>query len=260
MKIISLGAGVQSSTLFLMSCYGEIERADAAIFADTQDEPKSVYKYLEWLEDEGQKAGIPVYRVTAGSLSQDTVDVIEGRRKRAGMLPVFVDSGDRGGMTMRQCTGDYKITPLRRKARELMKEAGEEEIEMWIGISTDEIQRMKESRVKYITHRWPLIEMRMDRNDCKQWFNSIGGRVPPRSACVYCPFHSNKEWARLKEEEPEAFQKAVEFDRKIRHHPKLRGRAYLHASMKPIDEIEFEDSTQGDLFGFDSECEGMCGM
>lgn len=258
MKIISLGAGVQSSTMFLMSCYGELERVDAAIFADTQDEPKSVYKYLEWLEGEGEKHGIPIYRVTAGSLSQDTIDVIEGKRKRAGMLPAFVDSSS-GGMTMRQCTGDYKITPLRRKARQLMKDAGETEIEMWIGISTDEIMRMKDSRVQYITHRWPLIEQRMDRNDCKQWFNSMGGRTPPRSACVYCPFHKDSEWARLKRDEPEEFQKAVEFDRKIRNHPKMRGKVYLHRSMLPLDEIDF-DGTDQIGFDFNGECEGMCGV
>jgi hypothetical protein len=258
LKIISLGAGVQSSTLFLMSCYGDLEKADAAIFADTQDEPKSVYAYLDWLEEEGRKHGIPIYRVTAGSLSQDTVDVIEGRRSRAGMIPAFVDT-DNGGMTMRQCTGDYKISPLRRKARELMKEAGDTEIEMWIGISTDEIQRMKSSGVKYITHRWPLIELRMDRNDCKRWFNSMGGKEPPRSACVYCPFHKNSEWARLKREEPDEFAKAVEFDRKIRNHPKLRGKVYLHRSMMPLDEIDFENTDQLD-FGFVAECEGMCGI
>ena len=259
MKIISLGAGVQSSTMFLMSCYGELDKADAAIFADTQDEPQSVYKYLDWLEFEGEKHGIPIYRVTAGSLSQDTVEVIEGRRNRAGMIPVFVESDRGGGMTMRQCTGDYKITPLRRKARQLMQDAGESTIEMWIGISTDEIQRMKDSNVKYITHRWPLIEMRMDRNDCKQWFNRNGGKEPPRSACVYCPFHSNQEWARLKAEEPEEFKRAIEFDQKIRNHPKLRSRAFLHPSMKPIDEVDFLDQSQLG-FSFVGECEGMCGI
>jgi len=260
MKIISLGAGVQSSTLFLMSCYGELGKADAAIFADTQDEPNSAYQYLEWLEGVGREHGIPIHRVSVGSLSEDTIDVIEGRRARAGMIPVYVDtSGGREGMTMRQCTQDYKITPLRRKARELMKAAGETEVEMWIGISTDEIQRMKDSGVKYITHRWPLIEMRMDRNDCKKWFNKKGGKEPPRSACVYCPFHKDGEWLRLKREEPEEFQRAVEFDKRIRHHPKLRGDVYLHRSLKPLDEIDFENQDQFS-FGFEGECMGMCGL
>lgn len=258
MKIISLGAGVQSSTMFLMSCYGDLEKADAAIFADTKQEPKSVYSYLEYLEAEGEKYGIPVYRVTAGDLAGDTIEVIDGQRKHAGMIPVFVDS-EQGGMTMRQCTGDYKIAPLKRKARELMKARGETSIEMWMGISTDELQRMKDSAVKYITHRWPLIELRMSRGDCLEWYNKHRRPQPPRSACVFCPYHSDSEWARLKRDEPEEFAKAVEFDRKIRNHPKLRGRAYLHRSMQPIEQIDFEDQDQLD-FGFVGECEGMCGI
>ena len=45
--ILSLGAGVQSSTLALMAVRGEIEMPEAAIFADTGAEPKSVYEYLD---------------------------------------------------------------------------------------------------------------------------------------------------------------------------------------------------------------------
>ena len=42
LRVISLGAGVQSSAMFLMACHGEIAGVDAAIFADTQQEPASV--------------------------------------------------------------------------------------------------------------------------------------------------------------------------------------------------------------------------
>ena len=51
LHIISLGAGVQSSTMALMAAAGEITpMPTCAIFADTQDEPASVYKWLDWLE------------------------------------------------------------------------------------------------------------------------------------------------------------------------------------------------------------------
>ena len=35
LNVLSLGAGVQSSTLLLMSCRGVLPKLDAAIFADT---------------------------------------------------------------------------------------------------------------------------------------------------------------------------------------------------------------------------------
>ena len=50
MKILSLGAGVQSSTLALMAEHGEIEKPDCAIFADTQSEPEEVMEWLGYLE------------------------------------------------------------------------------------------------------------------------------------------------------------------------------------------------------------------
>jgi hypothetical protein len=46
--ILNLGAGVQSTALFLMSLDGDLDIVyDAAIFADTGDEPESVYVHLE---------------------------------------------------------------------------------------------------------------------------------------------------------------------------------------------------------------------
>lgn len=64
-RILSLGAGVQSSTLALMAAHGEIERPDCAIFADTQAEPESVYRWLDWLETQ---LPFPVLRVTKGEM------------------------------------------------------------------------------------------------------------------------------------------------------------------------------------------------
>ena len=49
MRILSLGAGVQSSTLALMIERGDLPMVDAAIFADTKGEPKEVYDRLDWL-------------------------------------------------------------------------------------------------------------------------------------------------------------------------------------------------------------------
>ena len=62
--IISLGAGVQSSTMALMAAKGEITpMPDAAIFADTGWEPKYVYDWLDWLETQ---LPFPVHRVSGG--------------------------------------------------------------------------------------------------------------------------------------------------------------------------------------------------
>lgn len=264
MRVISLGAGVQSSTLFLMSCLGQLEKADCAIFADTQQEPSAVYTYLSWLEHQGREHGIPVYRVTGGDLGADALARKDGEKGRYANIPFYLKwpDGGSGGMMRRQCTGDYKLDPIKRKIRELLKERDEKVAEMWIGISVDELQRMRDSGVKYIENHYPLVDRRMSRHDCLAWYDSHGFPAPPRSACVFCPYRKDAEWARLKREDPKGFQAAVEFDEQIRQMPGIRGTCYVHRSMKPLKDVDFdnpEDNGQLD-FGFAGECEGMCGL
>ena len=263
MHIISLGAGVQSSTMALMAAKGEITpMPDCAIFADTQDESPKVYEWLNWLE--GQLP-FPVHRVSRGSLSERALTVRTsktGTRYTQSAVPAFIiDSAGKVGLLMRQCTLDFKITVIQRQIRELRR--NKEHVIQWIGISRDEAQRIKPSRVKYIESRWPLIELGMTRNDCLQWMSDNGYPAPPRSSCVYCPYHNNAEWNRLKNEEPDQFEKAVKFEADYQDAMSrvsgFRGTPYLHRSCKPLNEIDFASpSDQMSLFG--NECEGVCGV
>lgn len=267
MKIISLGAGVQSSTMLLMSELGELERVDGAIFADTQAEPKVVYAWLDWLETQ---VSIPIYRVSAGNL---TADILRMRRSKTGdlywmaRLPFYTQKKDGSkGILWRKCTSDYKIRPIIKKLRQLnhgKRRTGiEPYVESWIGISIDEIARMKPSREEWIRHRWPLIELGMTRNDCRAWMAEHGFPEPPRSACIYCPFHSSREWRNLSKDE---FQEAVKFEREAQRLAELDpgniGKPFLHKSLVPLDEVDFRSlEDKGQLNLFINECEGMCGV
>lgn len=126
---------------------------------------------------------------------------------------------------------------------------------------------MKPSRNNWAQNRWPLIEMEMTRHDCLRWMEARGFPTPPRSACTYCPFHSDHEWKRLKNDEPSAFADAVQFEKDLQHlhqvthaNGRIRGKIFLHNSLVPLGEIDFsEDTKQGNL-NFHNECEGMCGV
>ena len=54
LRVLSLGAGVQSSTLFFKVLHGEIAPVDIAIFADTGNEPKEVYDWVKYLKKEAK--------------------------------------------------------------------------------------------------------------------------------------------------------------------------------------------------------------
>lgn len=265
LNVISLGAGVQSSTMALMAAAGEIKpMPDCAIFADTQAEPEAVYQWLSRLE-----CLVPfmVHRVTAGNLRQ-----IIGSKKptwayRTVPIPAFVklDSGHMGGLINRSCTRDYKIHPIHKQLRKMLhltrKKAPKKPIvTQWIGISVDEAHRMKPSRDAWIEHRWPLVDMRMSRADCVDWLKRHGHPVPPKSACVFCPFHDAAQWRGLTTEEREI---ANRVDDSLRSHPRheyrQKGTLFLHRSGKPLRSIDF--TAEPSLFdGFGNECEGMCGV
>ena len=272
-NVISLGAGVQSSTMALMASRGELLdiQVDFAIFADTQDESKKVYDWLDWLE--GQLS-FPVYRVTKGRLSDRSLEMRvtkDGRRFSKTDIPLYTLSknGSEGMIPFRSCTADFKIKPILKELRSrcgIRRGQKIATITSLIGISYDEQQRMKDSRDAWVVNRWPLVELRMRRYDCLDWMKRKGYPEPPRSSCVYCPFHSDKEWRRLQSEEPEEFQKAVKFEKDLQMAKKnsenFHSTPFLHQSRKPLDEIDFRSDVergQG-LLDFQDECDGMCGV
>lgn len=278
-NVLNLGAGVQSSCLALMAAKGEITpMPDFAVFADTQAEPESVYKWLDWLETQ---LPFPVYRVTKGSLTDDSLTLTAatdraksyttGELYMRRLIPAFglMPNGEKTIAIGRKCTADYKIKQIEKCVIEkagITRAQKECTVTQWIGISWDELQRMKSNFPAWSQPRWPLIEKRMTRQMCLDWMLNNGYPEPPRSACVYCPFHSDKEWRRLRDEEPHEFAKAVDFDHKLREIARkdrvLKMTVFLHNSCKPLDEIDFDsDEQKGQMtWDFRAECEGMCGI
>jgi hypothetical protein len=269
-NILSLGAGVQSSTMALMAAHCEITpMPDCAIFADTQAEPQHVYDWLDWLRSENVLP-FPVHIVTAGSLWDDTVNGLNSTGQRLASIPAFTSNQEKegGGLLRRQCTSEYKILPVMKKARELMgykprQRIPKDSVSMWIGISTDEIMRVKPSRFPFIENRHPLIEAGISRRDCMKWMERHEYPAPAKSSCVFCPYHNNATWRDMKVNAQEEFAKAVEFDAAIRDDKrgKVKEQLYIHRSLKPLGEVDFRnEEDKGQLNMFNNECEGMCGI
>jgi hypothetical protein len=170
-------------------------------------------------------------------------------------------------MIRRQCTGEYKIVPIHRKVRDLAgltrrRSPDHAVVEQWIGISVDEFVRIKPSREAWQINRWPLVERQMTRHDCLTWLERHGYPLPPRSSCIGCPFHSDDEWRRIRDTDPESWDDAVALDRAIRTGLRgIRGEMFLHRSAVPLDEADLStDADRGQLDLWPNECEGMCGV
>jgi hypothetical protein len=249
-----MGAGVQSSTLLLMACEGELQ-IDAAIFADTQWEPAGVYEWLDFLDAKATAAGIPLHRVTHGSIREIT---LSPAGKRSASLPLYVKQpGGKLGMGRRQCTKEYKLRPIQRLVVSWGATA-KHPVDMAIGISLDEIRRMRDSRVKYVRNVYPLIDLRMTRGDCLAWLQRHGYPEPQKSACIGCPYRRNTEWRNLT---PAEMADAIDFDTRIRdHNHKMTGQQFVHRSFIPLADVDLrseQERGQSDMFESDG-CGVLC--
>ena len=282
-RVLSFGAGVQSTALLVAACLDEFQdigRPDVAIFADTQWEPPAVMQHLKTMTTWARERGVEIRTVTAGSIRSP---------RGASMMPLHIKNPDGSkGFVRRQCTAEYKIEPILKEVRRLLgyqpRQRWRHNLETWIGISTDEASRMKPSLNKWETIRWPLIELGWNREDCKRYVRKALGREPVKSSCSGCPYHSPRYFAEMRKHRPEEFADVVAFDSWLREVPKmtraeveaaqsrirsgnptetdhewrlgiLRGDPYIHPSITPLSEA-YDDLDQLDLF--DNECTGYC--
>lgn len=259
----------------LMISAGELPyKPMAAIFADTGDEPKAVYDWLDWLEP---LLAFPVYRVQkTGGESLSQASLRPRLSKKSGKwyfkfyAPTFSLNPDgTKGMLPRKCTTDFKIVPIQQMMRRLANVKRGTKVPVvrsLIGISTDEASRMRTSREPWIENHYPLIEAGLSRNDCLRWMADNKLPTPPKSACVFCPYHSDKTWQHLKDNDPSGFEAAARFEEQLQALQQSKeaavgvqlGKEFLHSSRKPLREVEFVRKDQPN--SFENECEGLCGV
>lgn len=282
--VISLGAGVQSTTMALMAAHGEIEPMPvAAVFADTGAEPRAVYEHLRWLSS-GNVLPFPVHVVQWRNLRDDLLasarlENVAGRPGGHVSPPFHTLNVDHSlGMLRRECTQNFKIDPIRHETKRILgrdplkpirlRKGAAPLVRQWIGISADEVLRIKRHGPTWMQKRFPLVEEGrwLTRGHCLEWLSTHGYPRPPRSACTFCPYRSDPEWRELKNSE-EDWQDAVAIDRLIRDFPargvarlQKGGRLFVHWSKRPLEDVDLTDPHKDQIPLWGGECEGMCGL
>lgn len=248
---VSLGGGVQSTAMTLMAADGRFgSLPDIAYFADTGWEPTRVYQTVEAVR---RLSPFPVQTVSNGrNLARDVYDGKAASGNRFIPIPVF--TGD-GGMTPRQCSNQYKIDPIiqeiRRRLGYSYRQRVRHQVEQWMGISTDEAARIKDSRIPWARLRYPLIEEGLSRTDCADWLAERHPDVPVgKSACIGCPYHDQETWRRIALETPEDFAAAVKIDHQMRTpgHNDKASPVFLHRYRVPLDEAVAMSAATSGLF------------
>jgi hypothetical protein len=261
-----------------MSSMGELPRADYAVFADPGAEKKDTYEYIEWLlRWEKANQGIPIIIKKDKNLKHDLIHGTNSTGGRFTSIPAFTKNADGGtGMLRRQCTNEYKIEIVDQAIREIHGLARRKRnipTIIWKGISLDEAVRMSNPTEKWKTYYYPYIGYAtsfgakakrfqgelykpMDRNQIVAWYNSKGFPIPPKSSCVFCPYHNDHSWKSIKES-PEDWEQAVELDKAIRNSTQkgVNQPVFLHRSLVPLDEVIFNLNEPDLPLG---ECSGEC--
>lgn len=284
--VLNLGAGIQSTTLYMLNerlGHGGDLHFDLAIFADTQAEPKSVYRHVEWLMSLG---GPPIWVRTKGNLEHDLMVGQNSTGGRFASIPCFaaehhgvreLGQPANEGVTRRQCTAEYKVEVVEKAIRrELIGLKPRQRmpkdviVHQYYGISTDEVRRMGKIRARWSSVPWtrtvfPLIDKGWSRRGCREFLSSRVPHEVPRSACVFCPFRNDHEWQAMKASDAESWERAVNFDRSLRIAGNVVNRnmdksLYLHRSCIPLEMVEFDNLPPQTLEPFTLyDCVGMCG-
>lgn len=256
-NVILFGGGRQSIAMTMLALQNAFAyKPDIAIFADTGNEPMKVYDQIGyWATYFKEKYDFPVHILEGQDLTKDILDFNEGKIKRASLIPLRTKP--KGGLIFRQCTQDYKILPIRRLAKKYMKAAGKKKLRLWLGIAYEEMERQKFSNVKYIENYYPLIDSQHTTDDLIEYLCDSGFKIPHKSSCIICPYHSRLYWLNMKKNEPLEFAFAVEFDNQIRNFKGVRGECFLHRDLIPLSEIK-EPEEPEEVPDLLEECDGFC--
>lgn len=280
LTVMSFGAGQQSSALALLALqnddrllqHTEGRTPDLYLFADPGDERDDTYKNVDRFKRLAEQHGKQfVVLENKHTLSEGVLLALnekKGRHNEA--LPVFVKRQKSNNewtrmIARRQCTSSTKIKLLERHIKKRKKEHDHTHVYHWLGISFEEMQRMKSSVDSWRTYEHPLVDMKWTRGQVIEYLQRNGFFDIPHSACVFCPFQSDRQWAELKKQDPDGWKKAVQVDKHIRETLQRHGNYAglkgidigLHKSFKPLDQIDFSDNQ---LSLFSNECAGVCGV
>ena len=264
MRTFSFGGGVQSMAVLVLAVQGKLQY-DHFIFANVglDSEYPGTLEYfkttvLKYAANNGilmheifktrravvmnADGSIRMKKNARGKLVIDydyVPETLMGRLTKVGSksipIPVRMSNGAPG---TRNCTADFKIGVIAK----WLKQHGatpENPAITGLGISLDEWDRVRtDSGIEYQVLEYPLIDMRITRNDCIKIIQESGLPVPPKSSCYFCPFHSKNFWIEQRRNEPELFKKSVNLEIALNRRRVMLGKdaIYFHSSLRPLSQ------------------------
>jgi len=275
MKILSCGAGMQSTALALMSCENalaaskgrafpneEVPIYDLVIFCDLGMEPSWVRKQWEFIVSSCKSVGIETVKLDTDLYGHLMKNFGE---RRTVSIPWWTlrDDGKKSKMP-RNCTVDFKVEMISKYIRwqvlgyrkgQRLKDCDIKTHEMHMGFSTEEARRCNESPNLMFVNKFPLVKMQWTRAESYAYCLDVWGLDTKASACTFCPYHRNYFFKYLKENLPREYAELVQIDHLLRDKnpkPPMDSDLYISRSRKRLEDLTPEDCD-------DAQCFEYCG-
>lgn len=242
--ILSYGGGINTVALMILLVENS-EPLDEVVFADTGGEVPETYEYIEITREYLERHDIPFRTVQTRKHGKDDLYANCWNRQ---VIPSAL---------WRWSTRDFKVQPIHRYYRSLGVH-----INQYMGIAFDEVERMKDSRVPFVTNLYPLIDHKMTRDDCVELIKNAGFPVPVKSGCYFCPFNSLARWRWLHSAHPELYSQAVSLEENSKHFPdqRLTDQVFRDRATVTLRELaeRFDDIVQLEEAPIANPCGGEC--
>ncbi len=224
--VLGLSGGKDSAALaiYIKDHYPDIHEKVEYFFSDTGAELQEVYDFLDKLE---AYLGKEIIRLSSGKDFDHWLKLFND------YLP---------SAQQRWCTRVMKIHPFE-------EFVGDDLVVSYIGIRADENREGYISQKDNIKAVFPFVENSLIRDDIFRLLEESVG-IPEyyqwrsRSGCYFCFFQRQDEWLGLKRNHPELFEKAKEYEKKIKTRydwkdgkVPINGHGYTWSSQGSIDEL-----------------------
>lgn len=252
LRVVSYGGGVQSTALLVLAAQGRIDFR-CFLFCNVgadSEHPKTLLYVAETAQPYAERHGLDFHWLHRERRAIDPAthrrlppqpETLLDRLTRPGSrsIPLPVRMSGSGAPGTRSCTADFKIRLMSRWLREHGVTA-EQPADVALGISLDEFSRARTDSGEAVQHLvYPLLDLRLRREDCERIILDAGLPVPPKSACWFCPFHTLRAWDRMRREEPDLFWRAVELERTLNERRRRLGKdpVWFTDRLRPLDEV-----------------------
>ena len=195
--IVSYGGGINSTALIVFLVKNKFP-LDHVVFADTGDEMPGTYEYLEVMRKYLSRRDIPFEIVM--------------NRKKISLSDKCLQREVIPSQVWRWCTRDFKVLPIHKFYRKLQSH-----IYQYMGIDYGEVHRMKPARVDYVTNLYPLIDYKINREECINLIKKARLPIPVKSGCYFCPYNNMERWAEIYEKHPDLYKYSMKIEESGKH-------------------------------------------